>query len=60
MHKKQQRMRDTHDIHANERKFREGDKARGGGLPINVDGGARRENLFSSLRDSKLGVVNGE
>ena len=30
------------------------------GLPINVDGGARRENLFSTLRDSKLDVVNGE
>ena len=26
MHKKQQRMKDTRDIHANERKFREGEK----------------------------------
>ena len=34
----------------------------GGGLPINVyvDGCARPENIFSTLRDSKLGVVSGE
>ena len=32
----------------------------GGGLAINIDEGACQENLFSTLRDSKLGVVNGE